>query len=102
MLKRTIGDMTLARYKEGDYTIDVKRSPDIEVISYRHRDPLLPELKFVNGSANIIFNNDVFSKDDIDGLVEHLKELKEISPSKQGLFFLCSDLEMLARYDIIK
>lgn len=82
MLKRTIGDMTLARYKEGDYTIDVKRSPGIEVISYRHRDPLLPELKFVNGSANIIFNNDVFSKDYVDRLVEHLKEIKEISPSK--------------------
>lgn len=82
MLKRTIGDMTLARYKEGDYTIDVKRSPDIEVISYKHRDPLLPELKFINGSANIIFNNDVFSKGDIDRLVEHLKELKEISSSK--------------------
>lgn len=82
MLKRTIGDMTLARYKEGDYTIDVKRSPDIEVISYKHLNPLLPELKFVNGSANIIFNNDVFSKDDVDRLVEHLKELKEISPSK--------------------
>ena len=82
MLRRKISDMTLARYKEGDYTIDVKRSPGIEVISYRHRDPLLPELKFVNGSANIIFNNNVFSKDDIDGLVKHLKELKEISPSK--------------------
>lgn len=82
MLKRTIGDMTLTRHKEGDYTIDVKRSPGIEVISYRHRDPILPELKFVNGSANIIFNNDVFSKDDIDNLVEHLKELKEINPSK--------------------
>lgn len=82
MLKRTIGNMTLARYKEGDYTIDVKRSPDVEIISYRHRDPLLPELKFVNGSANIIFNNDVFSKDDIDELVRCLKELKEISPSK--------------------
>ena len=82
MLKRKIGNMTLARYKEGDYTVDIKRSPDVEIISYRHRDPLLPELKFVNGSANIIFNNDVFSKDDIDGLVKHLKELKEISPSK--------------------
>lgn len=82
MLKRKIGNITLARYKEGDYIIDVKRSPDIEVISYKHRDPLLPELKFVNGSANIIFNNDVFSKDDIDNLVEHLKELKEINPSK--------------------
>ena len=84
MLKdyRKIGGMTLSRYKEGDYTIDVKRSPDVEVISYKHRDPILPELKFVNGSANIIFNNDVFSKDDIDGLVKHLKELKEISPSK--------------------
>ena len=82
MLKRKIGDMTLARYKEGDYTIDIKRSPDIEIISYKHRDPLLQELKFVNGSANIIFNNDVFSKEDIDGLVKHLKELKEISPSK--------------------
>jgi len=55
MLRRKIGDMTLARYKEGDYTVDVKRSPDIEVISYKHRDPLLPELVFVNGSANIIF-----------------------------------------------
>ena len=56
MLKdyRKIGGMTLSRYKEGDYTIDVKRSPDIEVISYRHRDRL----------------------------VEHLKEIKEISPSK--------------------
>lgn len=102
MLKRTIGDMTLARYKEGDYTIDVKRSPDIEVISYRHRDPLLPELKFVNGSANIIFNNNVFAKDDIDKLVDHLKEIKEISPSKQGLFFLYKNLEMWAIYDIIR
>lgn len=82
MLKRKIGDMTLARYKEGDYTIDVKRSPDVEVISYKHRDPILPELKFVNGSANIIFNNDVFFRDDIDSLVRHLKELKEINPSK--------------------
>lgn len=102
MLKRTIGDMTLARYKEGDYTIDVKRSPDIEVISYRHRDPLLPELKFVNGSANIIFNNDVFAKDDIDKLVDHLKELKEINPSKQGFFFLGNNLEIFAVYDIIR
>lgn len=79
---RKIGEMNISRYKKGDYTIDVKQSPDIEVISYRHRDPILPELKFVNGSANIIFNNDVFSKDDIDRLVEHLKEIKEISPSK--------------------
>ena len=79
---RKIGDMTLARYKEGDYTIDIKRSPNVEVISYKHRDPILPELKFVNGSANIIFNNDVFSKDDIDKLVEYLKEIKEINPSK--------------------
>lgn len=79
---RKIGGMNISRYKEGDYTIDVKRSPDVEVISYRHRDPILPELRFVNGSANIIFNNDVFSKDDIDRLVEYLKELKGISPSK--------------------
>ena len=82
MLKRKIGDINISRYKEGDYTIDVKRSPDVEIISYKHLNPLLPELIFVNGSANIIFNNDVFSKDDIDGLVKHLKELKEISPSK--------------------
>lgn len=79
---RKIGEMNISRYKEDDYTIDIKRSPDVEIISYKHRDPLLPELKFVNGSANIIFNNDVFSRDDIDGLVEHLKELKEINPSK--------------------
>lgn len=74
--------MNISRYKEDDYTIDIKRSPDVEIISYKHRDPLLPELKFVNGSANIIFNNDVFSRDDIDGLVEHLKKLKEINPSR--------------------
>jgi hypothetical protein len=82
MLKRKIGNINISRYKEGDYTVEVKRSPDFKIISYKHRDPLLPELKFVNGSANIVFNNDVFSKDDIDGLVKHLKELKEISPSK--------------------
>lgn len=79
---RKIGEMNISRYKEDDYTIDIKRSPDVEIISYKHRDPLLPELKFVNGSANIIFNNDVFSRDDIDGLVEHLKKLKEINPSR--------------------
>lgn len=79
---RKIGEMNISRYKEDDYTIDIKRSPDVEIISYKHRDPLLPELKFVNGSANIIFNNDVFSRDDIDGLVEYLKKLKEINPSR--------------------
>ena len=79
---RKIGEMNISRYKEDDYTIDIKRSPDVEIISYKHRNPLLPELKFVNGSANIIFNNDVFSRDDIDGLVEHLKKLKEINPSR--------------------
>lgn len=74
--------MNISRYKEGDYTIDIKRSPDVEIISYKHLNPLLPKLVFVNGSANIIFNNDVFSKDDIDELIEYLKELKEVSPSK--------------------
>ena len=79
---RKIGEMNISRYKEGDYTIDIKRSPDVEIISYKHLNPLLPKLVFVNGSANIIFNNDVFSKDDIDELIECLKELKEVSPSK--------------------
>lgn len=79
---RKIGGMNISRYKEGDYTIDIKRSPDVEIISYKHLNPLLPELVFVNGSANIIFNNDVFSKNDIDELIKCLKELKEISPSK--------------------